>query len=120
MSKYNSRKVELDGYIFDSVAEYYRYRELRLLLLSGEISDLVIHPRFKIIHNSQLICSVIGDFGYIEGSVSVVEDVKGFDTAMSRLKRKLIRAYYPDIDWRVLNARAKTFKVSKANRQGDG
>ena len=47
-SKYGNQKVALDGHTFDSRAEARRYQELHLLLAAGEITDLVVHPRFAL------------------------------------------------------------------------
>jgi len=44
-SKYGSRKVELDGYTFDSAREAEVYRDLKLAQAAGEISGLEVHPR---------------------------------------------------------------------------
>jgi len=49
MSKYNSRKIERDGMVFDSVKEYRRYTELSLLEKAGEISDLQRQVKFRLI-----------------------------------------------------------------------
>ena len=46
MSKYYNRKVQVDMYVFDSVAESRRYKELKLLERAGEITELKLQPRF--------------------------------------------------------------------------
>ena len=47
-AKYGNQPTVADGLSFDSNAEARRYQELRLLLLAGEITDLVVHPRFAL------------------------------------------------------------------------
>ena len=37
MSKYNNKRITIDGITFDSLAEERRYRELRLLWRANEI-----------------------------------------------------------------------------------
>ena len=46
MNKYRNKKVIVDDYIFDSIQESRRYKELKLLLKAGEISNLELQPRF--------------------------------------------------------------------------
>ena len=47
-NKYGARKVEIDGYTFDSKREAERYEELRLLQMAGKIRDLICHPEFEL------------------------------------------------------------------------
>ena len=80
-SKMHNRKVELDGFIFDSIRESLRYKELKLQQGSRLISDLEVHPRFDIIVNGYKICTMKPDFSYIkyyrdESQDKIVEDVK--------------------------------------------
>lgn len=97
--KYGAIKVKEDGYTFDSKAEFYRYRELLLLQRAGEIQSLRVHPKYECVVNGILVAKVILDFEYfdVKSKMKVVEDVKGKDTTVSRLKRKLIKAVH-DID----------------------
>lgn len=46
MNKYRNKKVIVDDYIFDSIQESRRYKELKLLVKAGEISNLQLQPRF--------------------------------------------------------------------------
>src|SRR5215216_857753 len=110
--KYNNRKVEYDGYVFDSIAEYKRYKELRLLCESGAIEDLEVHPRYELQPGfrdkrgrKHRAIVYLADFRYIEvidpQSImgrSVVEDTKGKRTKDFCIKEKLFRYRYPDID----------------------
>jgi len=85
---------------FSSNLEFTRYLDLHNLEIYGDISDLELQPRFPIkIKNPQgveiLVTTYVADFRYKnkEGK-EVVEDVKGFKTAIYRLKKKLVKAYY--------------------------
>lgn len=49
MAKYYSKKVTRDGMTFDSVKEYKRYCELRLLEKAGAISNLQRQVEFELI-----------------------------------------------------------------------
>ena len=95
-NKYFAKKATQDGYRFDSLAEHKRYGELRLLEKAGEIKKLEVHPAYSIDWGgSAHICTVILDFRYRDKvGGEHIEDVKGQDNALSRLKRKLVEAAY--------------------------
>lgn len=81
---------------FHSGAEAARYDVLRDQQSRGEIQGLELQPVYKIYIKGKLICKVILDFRYLTKSGELqVEDVKGKDTDMSRLKRKMVEAVYP-------------------------
>lgn len=85
-TKHNNRKVECDGHLFDSQAEMRRYLDLRLLLLAGKISDLVLQPSYSI-----EIGIYTADFRYIDAQgVTHVEDVKGHATEACKVRLKLM------------------------------
>ena len=115
MSKYNARKVELDGYTFDSKAEAHRYRDLKYLESGQCISNLEVHPKFVL----QPAFTYLGkrirqitytaDFKYIEedaeGRPIVVEDVKGGRATMTQLfnvKWKMAKYQNPTMDFRIV------------------
>jgi hypothetical protein len=102
----------LDGIVFASKAEMKRYAELRMLERGRVISELVLQPRF-VLQEGYLDGPVkvraleyVADFAYREpkNSRRVVEDVKGHITEVYKIKRKLFRAKYPDIDFREVKA----------------
>ena len=94
--KYNAMKCIIDGHKFDSKIEgdyYILYRDKQL---KGLISNLELHPVYPIIINSKKICKVILDFRVFDedsGETKVV-DIKGLDTAISKLKRKMVEAQH--------------------------
>ena len=81
-NKYRNRKVECDGKIFDSQAEYIRYCQLKIMQRQGMISHLECQPRFPLYVAGQLITTYISDFKYStldemgERDREVIEDVK--------------------------------------------
>lgn len=105
MSKYGAKPTTVDGIKFASMAEARRYRELKLLELSGEITGLECHPRFVIWEHGRETIRYEGDFAYTERGAAVVEDVKGVETAVFRLKAKMFRALHPEIELRIVGAR---------------
>ena len=111
MSKYRNKRVELDGYTFDSKAEARRYQELRLLHQAGEIHKLVVHPRYTLLDPFECkgvrYRSIVyeGDFEYVENSKRICEDVKGKVTAVFALKKKLfVNRYGDSIELRIVEA----------------
>ncbi len=100
-SKYNNKKTVVNGIKFDSQKEGLRYMTLVLLESTGQISDLELQPRFEIIPKhtfngkTQRKRSYVADFRYKQGDDTVVEDVKGFKTAVYKLKRALFLTQYP-------------------------
>jgi len=110
MSKYGNRKTQVFGITFDSKAEALRYMELIDMRNDGAISELEIQPEFEILPSFDLrgkhyrTTKYIADFSYIENGVLVVEDVKGFETEAFKIKAKLFRYRYPEIELRVIEA----------------
>lgn len=108
-SKYHNKKTKIDGIIFDSKREAERYSELKLLERAGKIEHLILQPKF-ILQNGYRKKSgekvrditYIADFRYIENGVEVVEDVKGVETEVFKLKRKIFEKLYSDIDFRLI------------------
>lgn len=100
-SKYNAKKVCVDGITFDSKAEAKRYQELRLLEKGGAISDLqrqvtfiLIPAQYKGKTCMERACKYIADFVYVENGNRIVEDVKGAKTQEYIIKRKLMLYIY--------------------------
>jgi hypothetical protein len=91
-SKYRNRKTVVDGIVFASAKEARRYGELLLLQRAGEISDLWLQPRFPLVVNGIKICTYVADFAFKDKGVKVVEDSKGVETPVFKIKRKLMKA----------------------------
>lgn len=108
MNKYHNKKVQVDMYVFDSIAESKRYKELKLLEQAGEISELELQPRFLLQEgfrkNGKTFRKIeyIADFQYIENGKLVIEDVKGKETEVFKLKRKLFEHEYPDYELKLI------------------
>ena len=109
-NKYHSKKVEVDGIVFDSRKEAKRWLELSLFEKAGVISDLQRQVKFILIpaqrepdtvgarggiKKGKVIekeCAYIADFVYKDLTLneSVVEDTKGYRTKDYIIKRKLM------------------------------
>lgn len=87
----------LDGITFDSKREAAYYSELKIREKAGEVSGVVLQRPFPIIINGQSVGKFLSDFAFIdhtqEDRLRVV-DVKGYDTPLSRFKRKCVEAFY--------------------------
>lgn len=101
--KFNARKTTVDGITFDSLKEASRYQELKILERIGEISNLKLQPKYKLLpsfvdNEGDRIRGItyIADFEYIEDGKLITEDVKGFLTPAFKLKRKLFLHQYRD------------------------
>ena len=97
--KANGRWIEVDfiPVFFDSAAEADRYEQLKEMAEAGTIDQLEVHPTFQVTVNGHPICKYEADFRYrIKpgrlGQRTLVEDVKGMETAEYKLKRKLVHA----------------------------
>lgn len=94
--KYSAIKTDCgSGHRHDSRIEARRCDELTLLEKGGAISHLIQQPVFQIAFDDRPVCKVIADFQYREDDRLVTIDVKGMDTPLSRLKRKLVAAAFP-------------------------
>jgi hypothetical protein len=94
-SKYSNVKTVRDGIRFDSKREADRYDQLRLLAIAGHITNLQVHPTFELHALGGLrVGKYIADFAYRDERTQrlVVEDVKGVQTAVFRLKSKMVKA----------------------------
>lgn len=73
MNKYRNKKIQVDMYVFDSITESKRYKELKLLERVGEISNLELQPKFLLQEgfkkNGKTYRKVeyIADFMYCQG-----------------------------------------------------
>lgn len=108
MNKYKNKKVQIDMYVFDSIAESRRYKELALLEKAGEIENLQLQPKFLLQEsfkkNGKTYRKIeyIADFMYEEKGQVIVEDVKGMETKEFKMKRKLFEYKYPGLELKII------------------
>lgn len=84
--KYSAKRTEVDGIMFPSKAEAARYCQLKELERKGELSDLEFQPVFRFACGAKYVA----DFRYVWKGKKVIEDVKGQETAVFKLKRRLL------------------------------
>ena len=115
MNKYGNKKVTVDGEVFDSKREYYRYTDLKFLESCGDISDLRRQVVYELIPAQrekstrvykkgrkkgqpiegkiiEKAVNYVADFVYTDKATGkeVVEDAKGMRTKDYIIKRKLM------------------------------
>lgn len=109
MNKYRNKKVIVEDYVFDSLQESRRYKELKLLLKAGQISNLELQPHFLLQDsfkkNGKTYRKIeyIADFKYIENGKTIVEDVKGLQTDVFKIKHKLFEKKYPELELKIID-----------------
>ena len=110
--KYGNKKVIVDGYTFDSIAEARRYEQLCLMENAGAISDLRLQPRYELqkaftdndgVKHRAIV--YVSDFQYRENGLRVTEEVKGKATKEYLIKKKLFLFKYFDITFREIKAK---------------
>ena len=102
--KFNAKKIEYDGIIFDSKVECEYYKELMNKVKNGEIKSFSIQPKYilqdkftKYGKNYREI-TYSPDFMIVNNDDSItLVDVKGFSTPASELRKKLFDFQYPTI-----------------------
>lgn len=91
MNKYNSKKVEIDGILFDSSieAEYYK-------VLKSKGEEFEIHPKFVLQEKCSIDEEKIGGITYIADFRvgNIVIDIKGVETTDFKMKAKMFKAKY--------------------------
>lgn len=98
-NKYGARKVVVDGITFDSAKEAGRYRELKILQEAGHIRDLTLQPSYPFpvrYVGSKRPITYKADFSYRDNckGEDVVEDVKGIETQIFKIKRALMKHFH--------------------------
>lgn len=109
-NKYYSKKIEVNGIVFDSKKEAKRFGELSLLEKAGTITELQRQVKYVLLpaqrepdtvgkrggtikgKTIEKECSYIADFVYHDAETGnlIVEDTKGFRTKDYIIKRKLM------------------------------
>ena len=91
--KYKSTRTKIDGIVFDSKKEANRYKELLTLRKAGEIGLLELQVAFELNQGGTHSVKYIADFVYLDckTGLKVVEDTKGYRTAIYKKKKRLMK-----------------------------
>jgi len=94
-NKYGNKRTLYSGRTYDSKKEAERAIELDILLRAGKIKGWEAQPSFYFEHDGIKICRYNADFKVenLDGTVDI-EDVKGVKTAVYRIKKKMLKAFY--------------------------
>jgi len=102
VNKYHAKQTIVDGITFASNRESVRYIELRNMKLVGMIKSLSLQPEFILQEgyrrkDGKKIRAIkyIADFKveYMDGHIEI-EDSKGMETNVFKIKRKILEAKY--------------------------
>lgn len=108
MNKYRNKKVVIDNIKFDSKLEANRYIELKLLQRAKQISNLrlqvpfILQEEFEKNGKTYQAIKYVADFVYEENGRTVVEDTKGMQTDVFKIKHKLFEKKYTDLELRII------------------
>jgi hypothetical protein len=108
-NKFNAKKTERHGRVYDSIAEADRAEMLIWLERAHSIRGLGFQPVYALPGGIRYV----GDFAYFQNGRQVCEDVKSPATltAAFRLKRRLFLETYPAIDLRVVDGRGNPIPI---------
>jgi hypothetical protein len=102
----NTKRKVVNGIEFRSTLEANVYQLLRLWEQAGVIQTLQVQPLFilqpkrrPLIGNAMRAITYTADFSYTRKGRRVVIDAKGYRMEVFRLKAKLFREKYPDVEF---------------------
>ncbi len=95
-SKYKSKKVEIDGIMFDSKIEGKYYSHLKKQKEKGIVKSFILQPIYELLpafrkyEKSTRAITLKADFEVVmdDGS-EIIIDIKGFPTEVAKIKKKL-------------------------------
>lgn len=93
-NKYGAKRTVVDGILFDSKAEGSYYTMLKMREKAGEVSAVELQRPFSLLGpKGELICTYKADFCFWDHKADRfrVVDVKGVETAVFKLKRKMMK-----------------------------
>ena len=92
-SKYGNKPIVIDDIWFQSTAEGNYYQQLKVRMKAGEVSGYLHQVPFPVVIDGLPVCDYIADFVvyYPDGREEII-DVKGVETDVFKLKRKLLKA----------------------------
>jgi len=102
-NKYNNKKTEYNGNIYDSKLEASYAQELDMRQRGGDILRWSGQFKMPIVVKGQKIGFYKADFlvTYSDGMEEIVE-VKGMWTALAKWKFKIVKALYPQFKYTVI------------------
>lgn len=103
-NKYNNKKIEYDGYKFDSKKEAEFYKKLKALQKAGKVKEIEVHPKFELQPSfkkngkTYRAINYYADFlVYYSDGITKLYDTKGKRTEVYKIKKKLFEYKYKDL-----------------------
>lgn len=104
-SKYHSKRVKVDGILFDSQKEADYYSDLKIQLQAGVIKGFCRQPEFVLLAGfaKQRPETYRADFIVfnLDGTAEIV-DTKGVETEVFKIKHKQFRAKFPGLELEIV------------------
>ena len=102
VTKYRNTRTEFAGLTFHSKAEAKRYGELQILERIGQIRGLQRQVAYELAppvkyagaSRTKPALRLVVDFSYWEGEQQILEDTKGVQTDVFKVKRHLLKAVH--------------------------
>lgn len=115
MSKYNSKKITIDGISFDSKDEAKYYEALKIMESKGEIQAFELQPKFTLMESFKKDGKTYREMTYTPDFViyhnnnsTEYIDVKGMTTQQGEMRIKLFHNRYRDLKLSIV-ARSITY-----------
>ncbi|AZV56054.1 DUF1064 domain-containing protein [Clostridium sp. AWRP] len=113
-SKYNAKKITVDGIRFDSKDEARYYEYLKKLKAKGVIENFELQPKFTLIpafiykgEKERPATYTLDFLIYNIDGTEIYVDVKGDSTPQGELKFKMLKHLHPDMDFRWISRSLK-------------
>lgn len=127
MSKYNSKKVTVNGIVFDSKMEAEYYLHLVDLRVKGIVEVIELQPKFLLqeaftkrgIRFRKIEYWADFKVTYSDGHIEIV-DVKGVETEIFKIKKKLFEYKFKDLELKLITYVKKWggwIEVSELNKK---
>lgn len=127
MSKYNSKKVTVNGIVFDSKMEAEYYLHLVDLRVKGIVEVIELQPKFLLqeaftkrgIRFRKIEYWADFKVTYSDGHIEIV-DVKGVETEIFKIKKKLFEYKFKDLELKLVTYVKKWggwIEVSELNKK---
>lgn len=113
-TKYNSKKVVIDGINFSSKLEARFYVFLKDLDLVGNLELQIpfeLQPKYKLGKKSIRPISYVADFRFIFNGRGYVIDSKGMETPVYKIKYKMLMYKYPTLNFYAVSSIKKLKEI---------
>jgi len=96
--KFRAKKIIVNQINFPSYNEGKTYSKLAFLESKNIIKKLELQPKYPAIINGKVAFNYFADFRFTYDDKTETLDVKGKSTAVFKLKHKILKLLYPDLN----------------------